>query len=235
MNVDTLSVDDWNAMSGYEQWQAFQTTRGSKLTVMATLASKTVECGNLKDTLRKQSVVIHNQIVSMQRKDIEITRLTECLDKEIHKKKSRDRRIWAKARAKQCKARGHELAMRGKEAVEAVDGAMSIIKHRSMYRKEKEQDDKHGGLKSPQDRIWVRQHFVEKVLELEGGELTEHDLAVIWPACPTPNQKTKHRQPLTKKEQLPPTEEEEDGDLILMASRKRAYEEDQEWSEDEDD
>lgn len=213
--------------------EAFETARGSKLTAMAPLAAKTTKCANVKDMVRKQSVVIHNQIVSMQHKDVKINGLTKRLGKAIHSKKTRDGMAWAQAREKQCQLRGYELAESGKAAVDAVDGVMSIIKCRSFYCKEKERNDKHGGLKSAQDHIWVRQNFIKKAIELEGGELMRHDMGVIWPAYEKANKKTKHRQPKTNKVELPATEEEEDGDEILMASRKRAHEE--EWSESEED
>jgi len=75
-------------MRGYEKWQAFEMARGSKQMVIVMLASKTLECSNVKDTVSKHSLVIHNQIVLMQHKDVKINGLKQCLDKDIHSKKT---------------------------------------------------------------------------------------------------------------------------------------------------
>jgi len=62
---------------------------------------------------------------------------------------------------------------------------------------------------------------VEKVLVLEGGELTGHNMAVIWPSYPKPNKKTKHWQPNTKEVELSVAKEEEDRDKIVIALARR--------------
>ena len=234
MNAMGMTVTEWDGKTDGEQWLFVVDLMAAKKTLGSALETKTKR-------LESHKRVIENNIVSMQRRDNriraqgeEIVELKAQLAKEIQSNKTREGIIWATAREEKCKKRGFALAEEGKAAVDDVEGDMTIFQRRGIYRERKEHDDKRGQLMSPQDRIWVRHYFIQKVLEMEAGKLTAHDMAVVWPSYPVPPKYKRHRQPLTKKRGLAPAKEDEEKDTVLEAMQAKAYEKDQEWSEGEE-